>query len=91
MVNILFTALPTMVLIIGAYILIYKDILKKIAGVSSSKGIIMIGLAYFALAILGFFLILNNLTILVAIWIGFIVLFTGGLVYLFRTISKDDK
>lgn len=91
MLNILFTALPTMVLIIGAYILLYKDTLQKALAVTSSKGIIMCGITYFVLSILGFFIILNQYTLLIYLWLAFVILFTFALIYLFYKMSRGDK
>lgn len=91
MLKILFTALPTMVLIIGAYILLYKDTLQKAIAVKSSKGIIMCGITYFILSVLGFFTILNQYILLTYIWLAFVILFTLTLIYLFYKMSRGDK
>lgn len=91
MLQILFFAFPTMVLLIGVYLLLYQQILKDILKLESSKSIIAFAVTYFALSILGFFSVLNRYETFTIIWIIFILIFTGFMVYLFSVIHKINN
>ena len=91
MLQILFFAFPTMVLLIGVYLLLYQQILKDILKLESSKSIIAFAVTYFALAIVGFFSVLNGYETFTLGWILFILIFTGFMVYLFLMIYKINN
>ena len=83
-------AFPTMVLILGSYLLLYKDSVSQVLGLESHRIIIMFSITYYLLAILGFVLVLKNLETMAYIWIFATVLFTFFMVFVFYMIYSQN-
>ena len=83
-------AFPTMVLILGSYLLLYKDSVSQVLSLESHRIIIMFSITYYLLAILGFVLVLKNLEIMAYIWIFATVLFTFFMVFVFYMIYSQN-
>lgn len=86
MLNILLYAFPTMVLLIGLYLLLFQQSLQLLLKIDSAKPILAFALTYFALSFLGFFIILNGNMTYTLIWIIVILIFTTLMVFLFAKI-----
>ena len=90
MLKIFMYAFPTMVLILGSYLLLYKDSVSQVLSLESHRIIIMFSITYYLLAILGFILVLKNLETMAYIWIFATVLFTFFMVFVFYMIYSQN-
>ncbi|MGX7106748.1 hypothetical protein ACWOBE_03005 [Hutsoniella sourekii] len=89
MLNILILAFPTILVILASYLLLYRQSLMKLLEIKSSKAIISFAITYYILAILGFFLILNQIINGILIWLLACVLFTLLMIFLFYLMAKN--
>ncbi|MGX7092769.1 hypothetical protein [Hutsoniella sourekii] len=89
MLNILILAFPTILVILASYLLLYRQSLMNLLKIKSSKAIISFAITYYILAILGFFLILNQIINGILIWLLACVLFTLLMIFVFYLMAKN--
>ncbi|UUX34219.1 hypothetical protein [Fundicoccus culcitae] len=88
MLEILFYAFPSMMIIIALYLFMYRDSLVKLMTLDDSKLIKVFSLTYFLMSILGFVLVLNQLDTWVIIWIILSLILTSIMLFTFYKLMK---
>ena len=92
--TILIYAFPAMFMILGAYLLLFRQTLIQVFGDYSNKVIISFSILLFLIGILGFVLVINNFIDYMLIWMlaALIVVFFMVFVFywLFRTNNDNN-
>ncbi|MBG9982070.1 hypothetical protein HZY86_02980 [Aerococcaceae bacterium DSM 111020] len=83
MLQFILYAFPVMVLLIGAYLLIYQNTLKNVLKIETAKPILAFAVTYIILSILGFFILFYQLKVVTIIWILVVLTFTSIMTFLF--------
>ena len=89
--NILIYAFPAMLMILGAYLLIYRRTLLEVFGDYSNKVIIIFSILLFLVGILGFILVVNNLIDLMLIWMLAALFVVFFMVFVFYWLFKANN
>lgn len=77
MLDILFYALPSMMVILALYLIFFNQPLKNILQLESRKPIMLVATTYFAMAFLGFILVFFGFRIASFIWLTVVIILTG--------------
>lgn len=87
--NIFMYTFPAVMMILGAFILLYRTILVNVLGESVNKLIFIISIMFFIVGILGFVLVFNALIDFFLIWLLFAIVILGGMAFLFYYLYRN--
>lgn len=88
MLDILFYAFPSMMMIIALYLFIYRHSLVTLLKIDKPTLINAFSMSYLLMSILGFVLVLNQLDFWVIVWIAVSLILTTLMLFSFYALLK---